>query len=77
MAVAVAGAGVEFGVSFLSKFFCLSLLSCTVIFECSASFLYLMVEISQKKKRIYGSYERDIFVCFSKLEFLRGIYANP
>ena len=50
--VAVAGAGVEFGVSFLSKFFCLSLLSCTVIFECSTSFLYLMVEISQKNKNI-------------------------
>ena len=43
----------------LFLFHFLSLLSCTIIFECSASFLHLRWKLE--------SFQRDIFVCFWKL----------
>ena len=59
-----AGSGCLFPQIFLFQF--LTLFSCNVIFEYSASFLHLWWKLV-KKYGTYGSYERDIFVCFPKL----------
>ena len=54
------GAGVSFFSFFLFQF--LSLFSCNVIFECSASFLHLWWKLV-KKYGTYRSYERDTDLC--------------
>ena len=64
-----AGQGPGSGCLFCSNFVCFNFcpFSTVMLYSNVRHLSSFRVEISKKKYGTYGSYERDIFVCFSKL----------